>query len=138
MWDLETFFACVIGFRCFCLDNYRSVSTMKVLAFVRDYSGDVARGQTETRSECGQCSDHHGNYDLQNEFCFVRHSAYFLKFGAKVLLFFDICKRKVIFFYILLYLGARKLLYKGDMRPAMAGGRPQWIASTMAGGFWRG
>ena len=71
---------------------------MEVLAFIRDYSGDVARGQTETCSKCGQCSDQYGDRDLQNKFCFVRHSAYFLKLGAKVLLFFDICKRERDFF----------------------------------------
>ena len=98
MRNLETFFACVIGFSCFCLDDYRGISTMKVLAFVRDYSGNVARGKSETCAECSQGCDCYRDYYLENEFCFVRHSAYFLKFGAKVQLFFDIRKRERDFF----------------------------------------
>ena len=38
----------VIGFDCFGLDDHRSVATLKVLAFVGDGSGNVARGQAET------------------------------------------------------------------------------------------
>lgn len=62
--NLETFFACVIGFGDFRLDDYRGVSFLVVLTFVCDYSGDVARGQTETCSKCGQCSDQYGDRDL--------------------------------------------------------------------------
>lgn len=98
MRNLETFFACVVGFGCFSLDYDRGVSSLKVLTFVGDDSGDIARGKSETCAECGQGCDCHRNYYLENEFCFIRHSAYFLKFGAKVQLFFDICKRERDFF----------------------------------------
>ena len=95
--NLLTFFTCVIGFRGFSLDDYGSVTTLKVLAFVRDYYGNIARGQSETCAKCSKSRNKYGNYHFENKFCFVRHTAY-IKFGAKVQQFFDICKRERDFF----------------------------------------
>lgn len=95
---LETFLACVVGFRDFRLDDYRGIALLVVLAFVRDYSCNVTRVKSETCSKCSKCSDQHGDHHLENLFRFIRHSAYFLKFGAKVQLFFDIYKRERDFF----------------------------------------
>ena len=93
----------VVGFNSFGLDHYGRVTSLKVLAFVGYCARYVAglaqcRRNSQTRKDCAtHCNT---RYFFRFSHRFVRQ---FLNFGAKIVLFFDICKFFRIFFYFLLF-----------------------------------
>ena len=120
--NVSTLFACVIRFGHLGMNHDGGISTLEVLAFVRDHSCNVARGQSETRAESGKSRNEYGNHHFQDKFCFVRHTD-FIEFRLQRYYIFLIYAREREIFFTFCHFFHENYYRLTQMRRAVRGKR---------------
>lgn len=120
----------VISFDGFGLNNYRGITTLKVLAFISDRTGDITRRQAECREKGSSNGSNRRENDFKNTFCFLAHSSTFLIRRQKYNIFLTYAREREIFFtfYVIFRIwNTKKYDLAGDVRRIMAGNAPQRV-----------